>query len=166
MSQLDCETKKIGDYTYKILMLDPLTSADILLDIVKTIAPAAGAFGAMFASKGNKTSISSILDGESEESGGFGGNPESIERAIVGLIDRLERDKLHEIIEHMAKVTSFSKGDNKWPELSTAFNIHFRGHTAEMFKWLGFALKVQYGSFFSSQGGGILHAVQEMAAAK
>lgn len=150
MSQLDGQTSTIDGHTYKVLYLDPLTASDLLQDIIKILAPAIGAVGGkMLSAEDTKKALGSLLDGKQPDQGSD--FEASLDKAIVGLIDRVSKDKFREMVEQLAKVTSVRQGE-AWPELSSILTVHFRGRLKSLYKWFGFALKVQFADFFSSIG--------------
>ena len=160
MSQTDGATKTIAGHTYKVLMLDPLIASDILVDLGKTLGPALGALGqSLLKSENTKEAFRQLMDGvkKGEEEGSLDNNAkgaigdllgDSLEGAMIGLVDRVEKHKLREIITTMAEVTSVELKPGEWPGLPSIFTVHFRGRVGAMYKWLGFALRVQYGGFF------------------
>ncbi len=161
MSQMDGVTKTIGPDTYKVLMLDPMTASDLLLDLTTIFGPGLGAVvSGVIKSPDSREAIKQIwagvgASGEAVEA--KNGAPEStaldllgdnLERGIVDFLGRLTREKQREIIDTMVGVTSVNKGE-KWPSLKSIFDIHFRGRPKAMYVWLGFALSTQYKDFFS-----------------
>jgi hypothetical protein len=134
MPQSDSQTKEIGGYSYTVSMLDPLTASDLLIDISKVVGPSLGA--AAGAAGG---------DGSDDDKP----DPEMLDRAISGLFQRIEKTELRRIINLLSTVTQVRIGD-KTPFLETILAEHFRGQVGKMYEWLGFALKVQLGDFFSS----------------
>lgn len=147
MSQFDAQTKTIDGEEFRVLMLDPLVANDLLVDILKTAGPALAALLApVVKAPDSGAAFRDLLDGSSGgETPAFDG--EGIERAIVGLVDRLEKPKLREVISTLEGVTSVRKGDG-WPQLSTVAPMLFRGRLKLMYRWLAFALRVQYQDFF------------------
>lgn len=168
MSQMDGATKTIGPDTYKVLMLDPLTASDMLLDLTSIFGPGVSAMiSGIIGSPDSRAAIQQIWAGakkagkEGSEEGSkedVDGAPPSIdmqdllggnlERGVVDMLGRLTREKQREIIDTMTGVSSVKKGE-KWPELRSVFDIHFRGRPKAMYAWLGFALHTQYRDFFS-----------------
>jgi hypothetical protein len=145
MSQLDHKEKSIDGVNYRVRMLDPLTANDILVDLLKVVGPSLGAVasGAMK----DKDGVEKLLDGLGEDAVGS----ESLERAIVSLVDRMQKPQLRDLINTLSGVTEVQVGGN-WPALPEIFAVHFRGKLWAMYRWLGFALWAQYG--FSSTAGG------------
>jgi len=148
MSQMDGVTKTIGGETFKVMMLGPLEANDLLVDIGKTLGPALGALLApLLGAKDTTAAFRQLLDGIQDGDGGLAGLSGGIERAVTGLIDRIEKDQLREIISIMEGVTTVKKG-SEWPALGAVSTILFRGKLKLMYQWLGFAIKVQFQDFF------------------
>lgn len=153
MSQMDGETKTIDGEEFKVLMLDPLTANDLLVDITKVVGPAiASILASVLKSSNSQETLDQLLDGIKKKHNSDNEIPEdllgdNIERSIIGLIDKIDKDKLREIIKTMESVTSVRKGNN-WPSLSSIFQILFRGKIKLMYRWLAFALRVQFQDFF------------------
>ena len=130
-------------------MLDPFEANDILVDIGHIIGPSVGALFAAHSSDG--LNMSSMLDVDPDS--------EMVNSAIGGLFQRIEKQKMRELIQKLSKVTEVSSsGNGKTPRLNTVMALHFRGRLGAMYKWLWFALKVQYADFFESAGSAIAHA--------
>ncbi len=140
MSQADYETTTIEDVQYRVRMLDPLVSNDLLLDVLAAVGPALGALAPQAIDKG----IDGFLD--DDDAG------PAVERAIAHLVKGLDKAKVRELINTMASVTEFSTDGSKWPRLQGTFTIHFRGELGRMYKWLFFAMKVQWRPFFRGAG--------------
>ncbi len=164
MSQTDGSTKTIGTDTYKVLMLDPLTASDLLLDLTNIFGPGVSAvISGIIKSPDSRGAIQQLWAGvnakgeavDQEDDVSAGGSlavqdllGDNLERAIVDFLGRLTREKQREIINTMMGVTSVQKGE-KWPELKSVFDAHFRGRPKALYAWLGFALSTQYKDFFS-----------------
>lgn len=165
---MDGVEKTIDGTTFKVLMLDPLVANDLLVDIGKTFGPALGAIAAaLLQAKDTKAAWSQLMEGVkgpkeagADDLGEFAEklDPNSrevvksligsgLERAVVSLIDRIEKHKLREIIQIMETVTTVQQGKD-WPELRSVSTVLFRGRLKLMYQWLGFAIRTQYRDFF------------------
>ena len=181
MSQHDGETSgDIDGFQYRVLMLDPLIAADIIADLGFILAPVAGAIGGVVV-KEKGTSLGSLLDGTGAadlgESGGEDGELDddedmsgsnidvAFERAVIGFFGRFSKAKQRELIDIMMKQTSVIMPDGKAPALASIFRVHFKGRIAAMYRWLGFAMKVQFKDFFTGPGGGISAALAQVTRA-
>lgn len=166
MSQQDGETTTIGPHTYRVRHIDPLTATDITVDLAKLFGPVIAAVGGTILSGSNtKSQLKSLLDGEKlkDEHGEpiEDGTPQAIERALSGLFEKLSKEQIRYLINVMSPVTEVKKGD-KWPQLDSIFEIHFRGDPAGIFKWLGFAMQVNFKGFFSGMAGAIGRAARQL----
>jgi hypothetical protein len=163
-SVTDAQEKTIDGETFRVRMLDPLVALDLEVDILQTLGPAIGTLvAALLQAEDTKGAFNQLMDGIK---GGDGkaleqlGEEmpvdaqaavgdligEGLERAIVGLVDRLSKDKLREVVTIMTGVTEVKQGD-KWPELSSIFVVFFRGKMKLLHKWLAFAIRAQYRDF-------------------
>jgi len=149
MSQQEPVTKNIGPDTYQVLMLDPWTASDLLLDLSSIFGPSLSIVGSGLLKSGDsKAAFQQLLDGVGgAESGDVLG--ENLEKAILSLLDRLSKEKQREIIGILSKVTSVQK-EAAWPTLESVFTVHFQGRIKAMYQWMAFALQVQFKDFFSS----------------
>lgn len=137
MAQVDSQETEIRGVRYRVRMLDPLKANDILIDLLAILGPSIGALGGKAVADG---SISGLLDSEDSP---------SFERAVSSFVQRLDKATFRRIVDELAKHTEFSEDDGeKWPRLSDQMQIHFRGRLGQMYRWLWFALKVQFADFF------------------
>lgn len=141
MAQIDTQTTALDGTEYEVAPLDPLVANDILVDILKVVGPALGAMD----------------DGASDT---------MVEGSFRGLFERLDKAKLREIISILAKVTSVNLPGGESPQLPAIFTLHFRGKLGLMYRWLGFALRVQFGDFFDSAAPAIARLVDLARAAQ
>jgi len=138
-------------------MLDPLTAADVLADLGFILAPVAGSIGGVL-TKERGASLGSLLDGvkgEGEEGAGLGEGSSidvAFEKAVLGFFERFSKEKQREIIALMSKQTTVLMSDGKEPQLPTIFSMHFRGRLKSMYRWLVFAMRVQFKDFFDGWG--------------
>jgi len=159
MTQLDADTQTIDGDVYKVHMLDPLVATDLLADLGDILGSPLAALGSGI---GGDDQIKALLDGgASEES--FG---PALERAVSEFFKRFSKGKQREIINTLAKVTFVEKGSGEAPRLDAIFAVHFRGRIGTLYKWLGFALKVQFRDFFSLSAPAIAYAVRKMGLGK
>lgn len=84
--------------------------------------------------------------------------------AVQGLADVLTEEDFDFMVDTLAEYTKISKGDDKWLPLKQGMEFHFAGNYAELFKWIGFALRVNYGGFFGERGFGDALAKLQAAA--
>jgi len=131
MSQVDSQKQYIDGDEYEVFMLDPMTANDLLIDIGGAIGPALGAFAG--ASDGNDL-LDSTMDGEKLGDG------------VALLFKGLDKAIVRRAIQSLSEVTTVT-GKGKLNQIQA---IQFRGKIGTMYKWLGFALKVQYSDFLGS----------------
>ena len=165
MSQHDiAQSDDIDGFRYKVMMLDPLTAADIIADVGYILAPVMGALGGMLAS-GKKDVIASVLDGEDAEGSAPEGSEVAIEKAVLGFFERFGKAKQRELIALLSKMTLVVMPDGTEPNLEKVFAAHFRGRVRALYRWFWFALKTQFGDFFDGQGTDMNRALAQVAAA-
>lgn len=133
------DEKRIGDHTFRVRMLDPETSEDLFLDLVKQAGPALAAF--LSESEGG-------INGLLEQSVG---SP-SVLAAVRELVDRLDKETYRRMCRVLSEVSQVRVGDDKWPMLPSVESEVFRGRIMLRLKWLWFALGVQYAGFFDDLG--------------
>lgn len=157
----DAQTTTIDGCTYRCLMLDPLTATDMVADLGFVFGPSLGALGgALLSESGGGGDVVERFMQEGGESFGT-----ALEKAVLEFFARFDKAKQREFINTLADVTFVKEGD-KEVKLSAVLAIHFRGRIASLYKWLGWALKVQFGDFFSPFGTVIARAAQKQAAAQ
>ena len=153
MSQEDAQAKEIDGFTYDVSPLDPLVANDIWLDLVHVAGPTIGGLVGAF----SKGGIDSALDNDPD--------PETLSNAIGGLFQRIEKQKMREIMNTLASVTVVRLGNGKAPQLNQILKTHFRGKLGLMYEWLWFALSVQYSDFFARLKPAIAAGMNLVAAA-
>jgi hypothetical protein len=132
----ETQERTIDDITYRVRQLPVKEAENVLIDLLKLLGPSAAA---------------SV--GEMDLSGGlaaFGDKPLSAGVLVSGireLADRLDKETYHRVCDTLAKVTDVQRGD-KWPQLSGIADELWRGRIQHKWKWLKFALEVQYADFF------------------
>ena len=153
----DSKTVVIDGCSYSCLMLDPLTATDMVADLGFIFGPSLGALGsALLKETGSSADTFKKLMDEGGE--GLG---DALEKAVLEFFARFDKSKQREFINTLADVTYVKQGD-KEVKLSSILSIHFRGRIGSLYKWLGWALKVQFGDFFSPLRGAIKHVAQRM----
>lgn len=131
MSQRDAESMTIGDSEYAVYMLSPMKSHRTLVRVLKMVGPAIGpVIDAM--TKGGGDGMAAML--EKELASDFFTN------AAKTLFEDLDEKVLDDLIKTMAGVTEV---DGK--PLDQIFDVWFQGKLGDMYMWLGFAMKAQWG---------------------
>lgn len=149
MSQQFESSETIGEHTYTVRRLDPFIANDILVDVLKLIGPALGAFGQ--AAVESKDIIGAVLDGpEAGEDPTIG---EKIAGALEKLAASLDKQTMRAVMAEFGKVSSVTYSDGRSPTLSGGgFTLHFKEHFGEMYPWLLFCFKAQYADFLKPAG--------------
>ncbi|MCP4605066.1 MAG: hypothetical protein GY847_31840 [Proteobacteria bacterium] len=134
MSQESVETKTIEGIEYTVRMLPPMESNDLLMDVAQMIGPSIGPILDKFF---GKASLEDALDQQV--------TPEFFAKAATALFGGLSKQTVRAVIEAMKKI---SLADNK--PLAPVFDVHFMGKLDQMYAWLAFAMRVQWGKCFSA----------------
>ena len=119
--------KNISGQNFKVTQLGFEDSIDLLTLLTKTLAPSLGALA-----------------------NGVDGKEVSIQSALTELSQRLSAKDLKQVIYTLAKTTRIEREPGKWPVLEP--EVDLAGDMLLTFKWLGFALEVNYGSFLGAAG--------------
>src|SRR5688572_14545525 len=134
--QMGYEEKGIGNHTFRVRMLDPETSEDLFLDLVKQVGPSVAAF---LSEAKDLSNVQQLLEQSL-------GSP-ALLALVRELVDRLDKPTYHRMVRVLSEVSQIRVGD-KWPQLTEVQAEIFRGRIPLRLKWLWFALGVQYGGFF------------------
>jgi len=154
MSQAQEVIEKIGEHEYTMYMLPPIASHDLLMDVAKMIGPSFGSLMAGLMPSGkqekNNETLASLGEalGEDAKEDSLGDkeiNGVFIEKAITTLFTDLDKTVLHRVIKLLTDVTHV---DGK--ELRKNFDIHFRGSLDQMYLWIAFGMRVQWGKSLSA----------------
>ncbi len=128
--QSDSNTKTIGESSYEIFMLPATTGLDVFLDLARIVGPAIGV----------------VFDGadlkELDTIGDLAFSGDVFEKAARQIFQAEEKETVKATIKILAAHTHV---DGK--KLGDTFEAHFQGKIGEMFKWLVFALEVNYSDF-------------------
>ncbi len=173
MSQSDGQTLELdptgGVVRFRVLMLDPLTATDLLADIVGILGPA---LAALSGASGERDALAEALGSDPASATLSPGSSVAVERAAVSFFARFSKVQQRQLIEAMSKVSFATvRGENdaeKEVQLSTAgaMSLVFRGRISLLYRWLGFALKVQYSDFFTAAGAALGPVLAKMGLGK
>lgn len=119
--------KNIAGQNFKVTQLGFEDSIDLLTLLTKTLAPSLGA----------------LASGENQKD-------VSIQSALTELSQRLSAKDLKQVIYTLAKTTRIEREPGKWPVLEP--EVDLAGDMMLTFKWLSFALEVNYASFLGAAG--------------
>lgn len=137
MSQHTLESTTIGEHTYEMGMLAPRLSNSLLMAVARMVGPAVGPL-LDATTKSQESKGKSVLDME------LGGD--FFSKAIGALFEHLDEKTFDRVVNEFAKVTIVvGKG-----ELPKVFDAHFMGALDELYKWLAWGMKVQWGKSFSA----------------
>ena len=147
MTQTQQHAEEISGKKFVVFKLSPLVSQDLLIDLLNAVAPAAGSIAAGIGDAKGK-------DGEDVPITEREINNEAIAGGVASLVGALDKTTMRNMVETLQAVTTVDG-----VELSKKFELVFTDDIADMYKWLYFALTVQYSGFFAwltSEGGGAL----------
>lgn len=137
MSQHDGVTETVGEHEYTMYMLPPMRSHNLLMDVAKMVAPAIGdAVGALLSGKTDEKKAS-IMEQEI--------SPELISSAVSKLAKDVNQKTSDKVFSAFREVTHV---DGK--PLDRIFDEHFRGALDEMYRWLFWGMRVQWGKSLSA----------------
>ena len=143
MPQDQGPTEQIGDHEYMVLMMSPTPSFELLEDVSKMIGPSLGpVLDALWSgARGKKIDrIADLLEADLDG--------EFFTRAARSLFGSIDKRVMRTVLDAMKDKTYV---DGK--PLKPIFEEHFRGKLDVMFKWLAFAMKVQWGNSLGALGG-------------
>ncbi len=125
------QSKTIGGHDFTVYLLPWEQANDVLIEIADVIAPALAQLAAEPDSL--DTLLESKLDG-----------PE-VAKVIAAAVQKLTRERMRFVTQTLMSVTHC---DGK--ELKAISNAVFRGELTLMYKWLAFAIQVNYADFLSA----------------
>jgi len=133
MSQQYCESKQIVEHKYEVFPLPPMVSHNLLIDVSKMIGPSLGPLFDRFTGKNVDEILKTKLDSD------------FLTKAFDSFFANVNKETIEIVIKALREKTMV---DGK--ELHKIFDIHFLGNLDEMYQWLFFAMKVQWGKLFSA----------------
>jgi hypothetical protein len=135
MSQVEPHKTKIGDSEYTMSMLAPMRSHRLLLRVIKMVGPSLGpVFDTFFSAAKSKGK-----DAFEQEV-----PTEFFTKAAAALFGELDEKVLDDVIEALKEVTVV-EGEGGGKLDRGQFDIHFLGKLEEMYQWLAWGMKVQWG---------------------
>lgn len=136
---LHTESRTIGNYTYEVTTLGGLAGRKLLTKLVKTLGPCLAPL--LTDSDGNTKKGWSVLDADSK----------SVAAALVEFADRVTPELLEELAVAFGKTTLVDMGGGKAVQLTLENqDLHFAGNYGEFFRWLAFALEVNFRDFLGA----------------
>jgi hypothetical protein len=139
------EKTTINGTTYKVTMLPYKLGHRLLLRLYKVLGPV------LAKSISNSPSVTGGL--ANLDVGSLG---PAFGAALETLAEKLTEEDFDFMVDTLAEYTEIHKEDGKVLPLKADMEVRFAGNYAELFKWLGFALKVNYGGFTGERGFGDL----------
>lgn len=132
---LKSEDRVIGEHTYRVTQLPVSKGRRLLAQLFKVLGPSIGEL-AKDARPVADPSLGSLGRG-------------TLADAVRAFADRLEPELLDVLSEQMAAQTQLVlNGGARVIPFAPELEFHFAGRYDEMFQWIGFALEVNFGSFF------------------
>lgn len=118
---------------FRVTQLGFEDSIDLFVPLCKTLGPSIGAL------------FSSVTQDDTKALGDAQISPTGITQALSELAQRLTASDLKYAVNMLAKTTRIEREPGKWPMLEP--EVDLAGEFSLMFRWLAFALGVNYGSF-------------------
>lgn len=141
MSQVQAETTHIGESYYEMYMLPPMKSHDLLMDVVKMVGPSMGPVVDTFFSKMKGDSLEEIMNTNLD--GDF------FTKAFAVLFENLNKSVLNKVIDSFKTVTQVG-AEGKTSPLEKIFDVHFMGKLENMYAWIAWGMRVQWGKSLSA----------------
>jgi hypothetical protein len=152
---LSSEKSTINGVTYEVTQLPYKLGHRLLLRLYKVLGPAVAK--ALSQAPGLDKGIAGLDTRELAP---------AFSAAVETLAETMTEEDFDFAVDTLAEYTKISKEADKWLPLKGAMEFHFAGNYPELFKWLGFALRVNYGGFFGEQGFGALLGRLQRTASK
>jgi len=144
VSQVEPHKTTIGEHEYTMHMLPPMQSHKLFLRVIKMVGPALGpVFDTFFSAA--KTGGKDALEQEVPT--------EFFTKAAAALFGELDEKVLDDVIRALKEVT-IVEGSGKLDR--GQFDAHFLGRLEEMYQWLAWGMKVQWGKSVGALLTGIL----------
>ena len=142
MSQVAPHARTIGDHEFTMYMLPPMTSHNLLMDLLQMVGPGLGPVFDALGSKAQGKQISELLNEDLTS--------DFFTKAADALFRGLRKDVLENVIKMFRQV---SQVDGK--QLDGVFDAIFLGRLDLMYQWLVWGMQVQWGKAFGALLGGI-----------
>lgn len=129
--QSHSQKKVINEKTYEVFMLSATAGLDTFLDLARIAGPAVG----IFLKGAGLKDLKSVGDLDLDKI--------DFEKMAIHLFKAEEKETITTIV---AKLVEKTFVDGK--PLAPIYDMHFQGKIGELFKWLAFAMEVNFGDFF------------------
>ncbi len=141
MSQQEGVTETIADREYTMYMMPPIASHNLLMDVAKMVGPAIGeSLGALLSGKSGGDAAS-VMEQQV--------TPELLSGALSTLFADINKTTMEKVIKAFREMTHVDGAP-----LDKMFDRHFQGKLDEMYKWLAFGMRVQWGKSLSALASG------------
>ncbi len=148
MTQIKTHEEVIEGHKFQVFKLPPLDAQDLLLDILAAIGPSVGALAGGL--KGDADTP--ITEREFD--------PTALSAGIGSFVRSLDKQTMRAMVKTLAEVSTVDG-----MKLTEQLPIVFREDLSLMYRWLWFALKVQYARFFALLPSGASGALGKLARA-
>jgi hypothetical protein len=122
--------KKIGEHVYRCGKLRGEDVLDVMVLMIRTLAPIAG-----------EDVVASALSGQALDTSGLG-------KSLPEILRQLRAEDVQDLRKRLAQVTEVRVPDG-WVPLDRIFGEHFAGRPAEILQWMLHAFAVSCPLFFS-----------------
>ncbi len=131
MTQIKTHEEEIEGHKFVVFKLPPLEAQDLLLDILAAVGPAVGELA------GGLDGSSDVPITEREL------DPAALSKGIGSLVRALDKQTMRAMVNTLARVSTVDG-----LPVEKQLPVIFREDLSLMYRWLWFALKVQYERFF------------------
>lgn len=153
MSQTTPETTTIGGKTYTMYMLPPMQSHDLLMDVAKMVGPSIGPV--------LDTVVGMLTGGGIEQAMDTELGPSFFTKAAGAFFGGVDKKVIRDTIEAFKGVSEVNGAP-----LKGIFDAHFMGALEEMYQWVAWGMRVQWGKSLSALVAGLKDKGAIMAARK
>ena len=154
------QTQRIGQYTFTVTQLPPRQAHRLLLRAIKAVGPA---LAPILTTAGG--SLDQIMEavkvaGTNQAMAGElamkalkvdEGAP-WLDTAVKRIVEGMDEKELDYIMDELATVTVVSFNGKDLGMLTNHFDLCFQDDLKDMYKWLWFAWKTEFASFFNMSG--------------
>jgi tail assembly chaperone len=128
------QTREIDGMTFEVSQLDVKVSRAVFVRLTKLLGPALGELGKAISAAGS----TSILDLDHT----------AVLPAMAQLVACMSEEELEFLVQAFMKKSKFTPPEGTG-QLIPLVDIAFTGRLLTMFKWLAFAIEVNYADFFA-----------------
>jgi len=124
------QEREIGDYRFMVEPLNPFDAQDLVVDVLKTLAPAVGTVV-----EGGDNSLEGLLGADTSDL--------NLGKVVKDVIAGLDKHDLRAITKKLMACTKVSDGQKVASLNDATMDRCFRGELLQQMQWLIFALEVQ-----------------------